>query len=192
MSSMVNLISDVSKFECISKPLNKNTFRFEDKVNRLLVKLKSIGVISDKIYLDSYVSGCGGPGILYGIPQIHKANFHVDFPLHPVFAPYSSPFYNLAKYFVPLLTPFALSKYYVTNSSSFSKEICELNFASGDSFMILLNIENLHINVPLLESINICVSRMFAVDSESFAGFTVNLFRETLELSLRSSYFAFQ
>ena len=80
LSSMIDLISDVSKFECISEPLKKITFRFEDKVNRLLTKLKSLGTISDKIYRDLYASGCG-PGILYGLPKVHKANFHVKFPL---------------------------------------------------------------------------------------------------------------
>ena len=36
LSRMIELISDVSKFECISEPLKKIMFRFEDKVNRLL------------------------------------------------------------------------------------------------------------------------------------------------------------
>ena len=51
LGSKVDLFSDVSKFEYIFEPLKKNTYRFEDKVNKLLTKLKSIGAISDKFTL---------------------------------------------------------------------------------------------------------------------------------------------
>ena len=190
LSSMMDLVSDVSKFECISEPLKKITFRFEDKVNRILTKLKSLGTISDKNYRDLYASGCG-PGILYGLPKIHKANFDVNFQMRPIFAAYSTPSYKLAKYLVPLLTPLSLSKYCITNSSSFSREICGLKFLSSNSFMASIDVESLYTNVPLVESINICVNRAFGGNSGNFAGFTVKLFRETLELALRSSFFLF-
>ena len=66
---MVDLISDFLKFECVFESLKKIMFRFEDKVNRLLTKLKSLGTILDKTYHDLYASGY--PGILYGLPKIH-------------------------------------------------------------------------------------------------------------------------
>ena len=47
------------------------------------------------------------------------------------------------------------------------------------------------IQVSLLERMSICVNSAFEVNSDNFAGFTVKLFRETLELVLRSSFFLF-
>ena len=88
--------------------------------------------------------------------------------------------YKLAKYLVPLLTPLSLSKYCVTNSSSFSKEVCGLDLVTDNSFMASLDVESLYTNVRLLESINICINRVLGVNSETFAGFTVKLFLETL------------
>ena len=95
-------------------------------------------------------------------------------------------------YLVPLLMLFSSSKYCVTYSSSFSKEICGLKFISDNCFMASLEVESLYTNVPLLVSNNICVSRVFSVSSENFAGATVKLFRENLKLVLRSSVFLFK
>ena len=80
-SSMVVLISDVSKIECICEPLKKITCRFEDKINRLHTKLKPIGTISDKINLELYASRCD-PDFLYSLRKVYKANFRIDFPVH--------------------------------------------------------------------------------------------------------------
>ena len=44
----------------------------------------------------------------------------------------------------------------------------------------------------LVDTVNIFVNRAFEVNSENFAGFTVKLFRENLELALRSSFFLFE
>ena len=105
-----------------------------------------LGAISDKIYRDLYASGCG-PGVLYGLPMVHEAKFHVNFPMRPILAAYSTPSYRLARYLVPLLTPFSLSKYCIAKSSSYSKQISELNLISGNSFMAFLDVESLYTNV---------------------------------------------
>ena len=57
--------------------------------------------------------------------------------------------------------------------------------------MAFLDVKSLYTNVVQIESINICVSIVFAVNPENFAGFKVKLFRETLEFALRSSFFLY-
>ena len=44
-----------------------------------------------------YVTGYG-PGILYGLPKVHKANFRDNFPFRPIFAAYKTAPYKLAKF----------------------------------------------------------------------------------------------
>ena len=187
---MVNLICDSANFETISESLKKVTFRIADKVNRLETNLLSCVTINDKSYQNLYASG-SSPGILYGLPKIHKTNFSTEFQMRPIFAAYSTPTYKLAKFLVPLLTPFSLSQYCVKNSASFAKEICGLDFITRDSYMASLDIESLYTNVPLLETINICLERVFTSGCDSVAGFTRKLLRETVELAVRSSFFIF-
>ena len=50
LSKMNELISDASKFEKLCDPVDRYTVRMEDKVNRLLRKLKDCDAISDIVY----------------------------------------------------------------------------------------------------------------------------------------------
>ena len=52
--------------------------------------------------------GCR-PGIIYGLPKVHKANFHINFQLRPIYTAYPKPPLKLAKSLVPLLTPISLT-----------------------------------------------------------------------------------
>ena len=88
---------------------------------------------------------------LYGLPKVHEIIVDVDFHMHPSLAAYSTPSYSLAKFLAPLLTSFFLTKYCATNSSSFSKEICEYIHISGDSFLASPDIRSLYTNAPLLK-----------------------------------------
>ena len=69
LTSIVNLIFD---------PSQKIIFRLEDKLNRFLAKLKSIGATSEKKKQDLYASGYGH-GNLYGLSKVQKTKFIVDF-----------------------------------------------------------------------------------------------------------------
>ena len=70
----------------------------EDKINRLLSKMKEYKEISPEEYKDLYVTG-SQPGILYGLPKIHKPNV----PLRPILSSIVTAGYGLSKFFVPLL-----------------------------------------------------------------------------------------
>ena len=75
-----SILSDRSKFTVVTEPLHKILLQLEDKVNRLLNKLKKDSIITDQLYNSLHVSG-STPGILYGLPKIHKTNV----PLRPIF-----------------------------------------------------------------------------------------------------------
>ena len=82
-----------------------NHMKIEDRINNFLRKLKNMSLMSDDTYKKLFSSG-SGPGILYGLPKIHKVDFAHKFQLRPIFAAYNSASYKLAKFLVPILDPF--------------------------------------------------------------------------------------
>ena len=115
---MLGIISDRQKFNEIKDSIHSYSTRIEDKINNFLRKLKNLKLLSDKTYKHLFVSG-SGPGILYGLPKIHKPNFCTEFPFRPIFAAYNTASYKLAKFFVPILAPLTTNEFTVVNSQSF-------------------------------------------------------------------------
>ena len=77
----------------LSDLVDRYTARMEDKVNWLLKKLKECDAISD-VYKSLYVSGAS-PGILHGLPKIHKPEFSNKFQFRPIFSANNTPCYKL-------------------------------------------------------------------------------------------------
>ena len=91
---------------------------------------------------------------------------------------------------VPLLSPLATSDYTVNDVYSFSKEIqerCDLNRA----LMVSLDIESLFTNVPVSETIDIILGKLFPQDSFTYHGFSRDDFSTLLKLAVEDSYFSF-
>ena len=71
----------------------------------------------------------------------------------------------------------------------FARKISNVQNANS-YYMVSLDVENLFTNVPLEETINICLDKLF-FQCNSFAGFTRNLFKNLLELALLNTFFIF-
>ena len=75
----MKLISDPLKFVPIENlSIQKFTLKIEDKVNNFLRKIRKSELITEETYNKLFASG-STPGILYGLPKIHK----IDFFIHP-------------------------------------------------------------------------------------------------------------
>ena len=188
VSSMENIIADTSKFKLISEPIHKFTTRIEDKINNFLRKLRTSELLSDDLYKRLYVSG-SGPGVLYGLPKIHKPNFKETFPFRPIFAAYRTPSFKLAKFLVPILAPFTTNEYTVNNSKDFVDSLSSVGQANS-YFMASFDVTNLFTNIPLRETIDICLDLLFA-SSDTVLGLSRNFFKTLLELSVLNSFFIF-
>ena len=116
-------------------------------------------MISDTQYNSLYVSG-SGPGVLYGLPKIHKTDFKEKFQFRPIFAAYNTPSFNLAKFLVPILNPISTNSYTCSNSYEFVKDITSFK-CTNDCIMASFDIENLFTNIPLTETINIILNQLF-------------------------------
>ena len=65
------------------------------------------------------------------------------------------------------------------------------SFANANNYyMASFDIENLLSNIPLAETINICLNHLFS-NSPNFIGFTKDLFKNLLENSVLNSFFIF-
>ena len=151
---LTNLLSDRSKFVCIKEPIHKLLLKVEGKVNRLLSKLKESSCITENKYNDLYASGTN-PGILYGLPKVHKAMV----PLRPIFSACKTPTFKLAKYLVPILAPFTENEFTVKNSYQFADDMKNMRLESSMT-MASFDIESLFTNIPVRETINICIESL--------------------------------
>ena len=124
-----------------------------------LSDVKKAGKITDSIYRHLYAS-VSSPGILYGLPKIHKP----DVPLRPILASYNTAMHNLAKFLIPLIEPFSTNDFTLKNSYQFYDQISSFNLPSN-SFMASFDISSLYTNVPVLETINIICDSVFNNDS---------------------------
>ena len=66
--------------------------------------------------------------------------------------------YNLATFLVPILNPLTKSEYTVKDSFQFAEEICEQDPTLS---MGSLDVDSLFTNIPLDETIDICVKQLF-------------------------------
>ena len=163
---MEELLSHRSKFVKIE--FNSKHAVNQDVRHLLDMELEIKSCLDDlfnKNYLSKddykYLKPCGSkPGIMYGLCKIHKGTT-VNDPV-PSFRPILSAIgtcnYNLAKFFVPILKQFTINKYTVKDSFSFCKEILDQD---PNLFMASFDIQSLFTNIPLDETINICVDLVF-------------------------------
>ena len=154
------ILNDSSKFQKLSIDQNKvlkHIVHMENRILDILKKLKNKKVISEKKYEDLYPFG-SSPGILYGRAKIHKPVKDGIPSFRPNLSAIGTPTYKLSKCFVPLLTPLTLNEYRIKDSFSFAEEL--LNYDSN-LIMASFDVESLFNNIPLQETIDLCVKLLF-------------------------------
>ena len=183
VEKMNDVLSDQNKFIEIGTPDYKTIFKLEDKINRTLKQFKDEGVIDNKTYDDLYCSGSSF-GILYGLPKVHKNNV----PLRPILAAYNAPNFNLAKFLVPILNKLTSNPYTLLNSATFIPQILRQN---ANSFMVSFDVQSLFTNVPLQETIDIILNKLFPTPDSIVNGFNRVNFEKLLELAVMNTNFIF-
>ena len=118
---MYNILHDSSKFKVLAEDLFNVIIRKEDKVNKILTKLKNNKEIFSNEYNLMYASETK-PGILYGLPKVHKR----DVPLRPILSAIGTAGYNIAKFFVSLLSIFTNNEFTINDTFSFVKKIVSI------------------------------------------------------------------
>ena len=95
--------------------------------------------------------------------------------------------YVWAKFFVPLLKCFAMNEYTSKDSLEFAKDITNQN---SNCFMASLDVDSLFTNVPLDETIKICIYELFKSDM-TVSGLNKKGMFEMLSSTLKESIILF-
>ena len=166
---MKEIISGKRKFEVIDiekdKLLNFVT-QSEKKVINIIKHLKDEGKITEKIY-DKIFSLGSRPGILYGLPKVHKPVIDNCPKFCPILSATGAPTFKLAKFLAPILSPLTVNEFSVRNSFSFTNEVSSF---CPDHYILLD------------EVINICVNDLFS-DNDTIHNLDKNDLRELLTLA---------
>ena len=107
-----------------------------------------------------------------------------NFLYRPIFAAYNTASFKISKYLVQILSPIAENEYTIKNSTHFKNEI-EKVANSQDFIMASFDIKDLYTNIPLQETIEICISQ---INSELF-NLPQQIFRQMLEISVFNTVF---
>ena len=201
--SSVVLLDKDKYLEGMSKIFN-NSAKFEilqfdhdhQELNYILnLEKKNINVLKDpnnKVEVTevdySHLYPCGSrPGILYGMAKVHKPVTDRCPSLQPILPAINTPSYKLAKFLVLLLTPLTSNDFTIKDSFSFAEEVSSFDCAY---YMTSFDIESLFTNIPLEETINICVDKLFE-NNTKVNNLTKESFRSLLELATLDSFFIF-
>ena len=182
---MEQILNESSKFDKVSSDPLKETFKREKQLRNFLLNLKKQNVISDTIYERLAPTG-SKPGILYGLPKVHKTNL----PFRPILSAIGTHSYNLSKFLLSLLSPLLTNRYLLPDTFSFLDELRNSDLDSDNVFMASFDINSLFTNVPLEETIDIIINKAFN-NATLFHDFSLTDFRKLLDYSVKDTHFLF-
>ena len=94
-------------------------------------------------------------GYLYGTVKIQKTNH----PLRPIISQILTPMHELTRIIKQLITPYLLSKHDIKSTREL-KQILHI-LKPNNGILISLDVENLFINVPVNETIDIIIKNIY-------------------------------
>ena len=180
MNVILNDYKNFEKLHFVQFP--KHILNLEDKANRIIKKLKDGNNISENEYKSLYVVG-SGPGVIYGLPKIHKQNT----PMRPVVSSINTPFYKLAKFLIPAIETFTRNEFTLNNSFEFFDKIRNMNLEN--KFIVSMDIVSLYTNIPVKETINIATELIY--ENGNFRNLSKNEFRKLLDSITSNTFFIF-
>ena len=195
IQKMEILLADTSKF--VKVQFNPK-YKVNKEIRHILDMQNAIKSCLDDLLQQNYVTEedyklmnpvGSRPGVLYGLCKVHKdqTNGAELPPFRPILSAIGTCAYNLAKFFVPILKEITTNEYTVKDSFSFAGEVTEQN---AELFMVSFDVESLFTNIPLDETINICVDRLYN-RRKKVKGLLKRHFKQLLCYATKSSCFLF-
>ena len=119
------------------------------------------------------------PGVLYGLPKVHKTGC----PFRPIV----SSNYNLASYLVSVLQPISTNFFSIKDSFSFAEWAKQ--YTHNGEFTCSFDVSSLFTNVPLDETIEICLDKLYALENPPRLPRLV--LKNLLKFATKKSHFVF-
>ena len=116
---------------------------------------------------------------------MHKEAKNALPPFRPILSAIGTPTYQLVKHLLPFLTPLNQNEYTVTDSFHFAEEICKQD---PNLYMASLDVDSLFTNIPLDETIDICIDSLYK-DDENSPKIPKDVFRNLLTVATKELFF---
>ena len=189
ISAIEEILNDNSKFSKLDIPAGKeinHIVNLEKRITSELKLLKHKEIIDKATYKNIKPVGFR-PNILYGLGKIHKETRNGIPPFRPILSAIGTPTYNLAKFLLKFLTPSTANEFTVIDSFHFAEEISQQD---SNLHMASLGIDSLFTNIPLEETIDICVDNLYS-DNEHPPNIPKHIFRNLLNIATKETFFMF-
>ena len=187
IKSLVKILNDKVKFIEVHIPSDKEILNILLSQEKVIVEfLKTLkkankeknqlpGCITDSVYWKLYPQGTK-PGRMYGNAKVHKPLEDGVPKFRPIISAIGTSSYKIAKFLLPILKPYSNNEYSLSDSFKFKQEILNQR---ANTFMSTMDIESLFTNLPLNETIDICV-QLVVEHNELVDGLNRNEFRRLL------------
>ena len=176
---MKQLISDETKFKKLTENPTKSR---ERSLICYLRQLKRDHLIDDYTFLKVLPNG-STHGVLYGLPKVHETGC----PFRPIVSSTNTYNYNLASYLVSVLQPISTNCFSVKDSFSFAEWAKQ--YTHNGEFMCSFDVSSLFTTVPLDETIEICLDKLYALANPPSLPRLV--LKNLLLFATKKSHFAF-
>ena len=188
ISKVETIIHDETKFKLHkNQDLYKVSRSIETKVrNFLRDKVKKPGHLSDVEYRKLYPNG-SHIGVMYGLPKVHKTNN----PCRPICSAVGTSTYELSRYVAQIIKPASYNVHGtdLKDTFHFVQQISDINV--NDFYMVSFDVQSLFTNVPLDETINICIDRLYR-SSLPPPSIPEVVLKRMIELCVKDNVFVFQ
>jgi len=184
INKMNTVLNNDADFNKCNLDIFKLSLKLEDSLNHILRKLLKNKKIDKIFYNNAFASG-SSPGILYGLPKIHKT----DIPLRPILSAINSHNFKLAKCLIPLVTPYSSNLHTINNSYNFKEWLLKIDNVH-QHFMASFDITSLYTNIPTSDAINILLDRIFA-QQNLYHNLNKKEFGQLLNFAAKDTYFIF-
>ena len=180
------VLNDKSKFSKLDIPAGEeinHIVNLEKRITSELKLLKDKAIIDQSIYKNIKPVG-SRPGVLYGLGKIHKETRN---GIPSILSATGTPTYKLAKFSLKFLTPSTANEFTVIDSFHFAEEISQQD---SNLHMASLDVDSLFTNIPLEETIDICVDNLYS-DNENPPNIPKHNFRNLLNIATKETFFMF-
>ena len=179
IAKLETIVGDTSKF--VQLP-DDPTDQREARLQRYLYSLKKKGCLDETTYSEIRPTG-STPARLYGLPKTHKQGT----PVRPIISSIGTYTYGLAKFLVKVLQPVCTSEHSVKDSFTFVEELKTVHNAH---YMVSFDVVSLFTNVPLDETINLCLDRLYH-DVDKVHNLDRGQLKKLLYFACKESHFLF-
>ena len=174
------VILDKSKFEEINQELSEN--------HPIIQREKSISCYIRKYFkkvtnYQELIPSGSQPGKLYGIAKVHKTNV----PLRPVVSMVGTPEYKLAKYVDNLIKSHIPNTYLLRSTENFIERLKECP-CNNKNTMVSFDVVSLFTNVPLAETIELVIKRLYDNNNSNAIPFEKSVFRQLMFMATQGLF----